>query len=177
MSREWAVKSQNLNKYERKKVKSLSLVQLFAIPWTTACEVPPSMGFPGKSTGVGCHFLLQGIFLTQGLNTGLLHCRQTLYYLKEYEARNKDKCACTQGISWNIRSWWTLQSLPQKVQGQYIVCCLFVYSGNRIERIFRTGKMETFRKKSAVTTHVTQTLSGTYYRFKWNWKKQGRRDF
>ena len=30
-------------------------------------------GFPGKSTGVGYHFLLQGIFLTQGLNSGLLH--------------------------------------------------------------------------------------------------------
>ena len=28
---------------------------------------------PGKNTGVGCHFLLQGIFLTQGLNPGLLH--------------------------------------------------------------------------------------------------------
>ena len=27
--------------------------------------------FPGKSTGVGCHFLLQGIFPTQGLNLGL----------------------------------------------------------------------------------------------------------
>ena len=25
--------------------------------------------FPGKITGVGCHFLLQGIFSTQGLNT------------------------------------------------------------------------------------------------------------
>ena len=37
--------------------------------------------FPGKSIGVGCHFLLQGIFLTQGLNPGLLHCRQTLYPL------------------------------------------------------------------------------------------------
>ena len=37
--------------------------------------------FPGKSTGVGCHFLLQGIFPTQGLNLGLLHCRQTLYHL------------------------------------------------------------------------------------------------
>ena len=24
--------------------------------------------FPGKKTGVGCHFLLQGIFLNQGLN-------------------------------------------------------------------------------------------------------------
>ena len=38
-------------------------------------------GFPGKSTGVGCHFFLQGIFLTQGSNPGLLHCRQTLYPL------------------------------------------------------------------------------------------------
>ena len=30
---------------------------------------------------MGCHFLLQGIFPTQGLNQGLLHCRQTLYHL------------------------------------------------------------------------------------------------
>ena len=30
---------------------------------------------PGKNTGVGCHFLLQGIFLTQGSNPGLPHCR------------------------------------------------------------------------------------------------------
>ena len=36
---------------------------------------------PGKSTGVGCHFLLQGIVLTQGWNSGLLHCRQSLYCL------------------------------------------------------------------------------------------------
>ena len=36
---------------------------------------------PGKNTGVGCHFLLQGIFPTQGSNLGLLHCRQTLYRL------------------------------------------------------------------------------------------------
>ena len=36
-------------------------------------------GSPGKNTGVGCHFLLQGIFLTQGLNPGLPHCRQILY--------------------------------------------------------------------------------------------------
>ena len=32
-----------------------------------------SWDFPGKNTGVGCHFLLQGIFLTQGLNLCLLH--------------------------------------------------------------------------------------------------------
>ena len=29
----------------------------------------------------GCYFLLQGIFLSQGLNPGLLHCRQTFYHL------------------------------------------------------------------------------------------------
>ena len=29
--------------------------------------------FPGKNTGVGCHFLLQGIFLTKGSNPRLLH--------------------------------------------------------------------------------------------------------
>ena len=28
---------------------------------------------PGKNAGVGCHALLQGIFLTQGMNPGLLH--------------------------------------------------------------------------------------------------------
>ena len=32
-------------------------------------------------TGVGCHFLLQEIFPTQGLNLGLPHCRRTLYHL------------------------------------------------------------------------------------------------
>ena len=36
---------------------------------------------PGKNTGVGCHSFLQGIFLTQGLNPGILHCRQILYHL------------------------------------------------------------------------------------------------
>ena len=34
--------------------------------------------FPGKNTGVGCHFLLQRIFPTHGSNLGLLLCRQTL---------------------------------------------------------------------------------------------------
>ena len=37
--------------------------------------------FPGNSTGVDCHFLLQRIFPTQGSNPGLPHCRQTLYCL------------------------------------------------------------------------------------------------
>ena len=58
------------------KVKLLSRVQLFATLWTVAYQAP--WDSPGKSTGVVCHFLLQGIFLTQGSNPGFPHCRQTL---------------------------------------------------------------------------------------------------
>ena len=36
---------------------------------------------PGQNTGVGSFTLLQGIFPTQELNSGLLHCRQILYQL------------------------------------------------------------------------------------------------
>ena len=35
---------------------------------------------PGKNTGVGCHFLLWGIFPAQISNPHLLHCRQILYH-------------------------------------------------------------------------------------------------
>ena len=38
---------------------------------------------PGKNTGVGCHSLLQKIFPTQGLNPGLLHHRQIIYFTAE----------------------------------------------------------------------------------------------
>ena len=42
---------------------------------------------PGKNTGVGCHSLLWGIFLTQGSNPGLLHCRWILYHLSHQGER------------------------------------------------------------------------------------------
>ena len=40
--------------------------------WTVARQAPESWNFPGKNTGVGCHALLQGIFLTQGGSPCLL---------------------------------------------------------------------------------------------------------
>ena len=47
------------------------------------CSPPGSsiLDSPGKNTGVRCHFLLQGIFPTHGLNPGLPHCGRTLYRL------------------------------------------------------------------------------------------------
>ncbi|KAM9681159.1 MKRN2 opposite strand protein isoform 3-T3 [Dama dama] len=44
-----------------------------------------SRDFPGNSTGVGCHFLLQGIFPTQGSNPCLLHLT---YTGREYDGRS-----------------------------------------------------------------------------------------
>ena len=57
---------------------SRSVVSDSATPWTVAGQAPLPMDSPGKNTGVGSHSLLQGIFLTQGLNPGLLHYRHSL---------------------------------------------------------------------------------------------------
>ena len=73
------------------KVKSLSGVQLFSTTWTIAYQASLSMGFPGKNTGVGFHFLLQGILPTQGTNLGLLHCRETLYHMNQ-QGSAREEC-------------------------------------------------------------------------------------
>ena len=59
--------------------QSFSCVLFFETPQPTKLLSP--WDFPGNNTGVGCHALPQGIFPTQGSNSGLLHCRQILYHL------------------------------------------------------------------------------------------------
>ena len=63
--------------------------QLFATPQSVVCQAPCPWDCPGKNTGGGCHFLLQGIFPAQGWNQyllHLLHCRQILHYWATGEA-------------------------------------------------------------------------------------------
>ena len=55
-----------------------SHVLLFATAWTVACQAPLVLGFPMQEYWSGCNVLLQGLFLTQGSNLCLLHCRQIL---------------------------------------------------------------------------------------------------
>ena len=45
-------------------------------PTTLLCP----QDFPGKNTGVDCHFFLQGIVSSQGLHPHLLYCRQIIYH-------------------------------------------------------------------------------------------------
>ena len=61
--------------------------QLLVTPWTVPSPLLCPWDSPGMNTGVGCHFLLQGIFLTQGPNPDL-HCRQILYHLSYQESPN-----------------------------------------------------------------------------------------
>ena len=49
-------------------VQSLGRVQLFVTPWMQPTRVLCPWDFPDKNTGVGCHFLLYGIFPTQESN-------------------------------------------------------------------------------------------------------------
>ena len=70
------------------KCKPLSCVWFLATQWTVACQAPLSRNYLGKNAGVDSHFLLQGIFLTQGSNPGLLWCRQILYHLKREVAQS-----------------------------------------------------------------------------------------
>ena len=83
----------------------LSCVHLFVTPWTVACQAPLSLGFSRKNTGVGCHFLLQRIFLTQGWKPGLLHCRQ-FFYSMSHQGGFMCVCVC------RLNSWSKLSLKP-----------------------------------------------------------------
>ena len=61
----------------------ISRIQLFATPGTAAHQAPLLMGFPKQEYWSG--LLLQGLFLTQGSNPGLLYCGQILYCLSHQE--------------------------------------------------------------------------------------------
>ena len=54
-------------------VQSLGWIRLFATLWTVAHQAPLSMEFSRQEYWSGCHFLLQGIIWSQGLNPSLLH--------------------------------------------------------------------------------------------------------
>ena len=84
----------------------LSCVQLFATPWI----ITRPWNSPGRNNGVGCHFLLQGIFPTQGLNPGLPHSLPS-----EPTGNLEDRLPW-----WGIKAWlgwWEHQILATRPSG------------------------------------------------------------
>ena len=75
-------------------------------PWTVAHQASLFMEFSMQEYWSGWHALPQGIFLTQGLNPGLLHCREIVYYLS-YPGRpitRSDPISRQPSQEWSL--WW-----------------------------------------------------------------------
>ena len=95
------------------------------------------MDFPGKNTRVGFHFLLQGIFLTQGLHQGLLCYRQIFHPLSYREAHKGWRldlrcilswdsltidCFMSQAIAYMIWDTFEQKLSPNKRKAKTIKC-------------------------------------------------------
>ena len=60
--------------------KSLQLCPTLCDPMNSSLPVLCPRDSPGKNFGVGCHSLLQGLFLTQGSNSCLLHWQAVFFF-------------------------------------------------------------------------------------------------
>ena len=96
--------------------------------------------FPGKNTGVGCHFLLQGIFLTQGLNLHLQHCRQILYHwatretlLRLYQGLKWKKVSKLKELTRDILIWYCYFNVTKFPFEEIIpICTHLQYTDDKI---------------------------------------------
>ena len=110
--------------------------------------------FPSKSTGVGYHFLLQGVSLTQGLNPSLPHCGQMLYHLshQEWEIVLKEgtntlqkRYTPNQSILKEINPKYSLEGLMLKLKLQYFGHLM--RRASSLEKTLMLGKIESRRKR------------------------------
>ena len=103
-----------------------SHVWLFATLWTVAHQAPLSMGFSRQEYWVGYHFLLQGIFLNQGLNPRLLHWQAGSSPLRHLgRERCKDTLVpernfCLE-VTWRTERKLEMDEFSHKVMGCYFI--------------------------------------------------------
>ena len=69
---------------------------------------------PGKTTGVGCHALLQGIVPTQGLNPHLPHCR-LIYSVKPPGKPYTHMCCAVLKLVSHVQLFSTPQTVATKL--------------------------------------------------------------
>ena len=117
------------------------------------CSPPDSSNpwnFPGKSTGMGCHILLKGIFLTQGSNLALPHCRQTLY--------------CLSHQLWNLLQHMSVELMMTSCH--FIFCCplYFLPSIFPSIRVFSNESVLRIRWPKYWSFSFTISLSNEYSR-------------
>ena len=120
------------------------------MPGTVAHQFCP-WKYPDKNSGVACHSLLQGIFLIQGPNPGLLHCRQILTIWATREA---------------VKHWWPSFNQICLEYGSYYsipsatLILLFTLSGNinprlKTNRYWFQNSVPSRPTEEVFTEHVT----------------------
>ena len=99
-------------------------------PWSVAHQIPLYLwNFPGKITGVSCHFLLRGIFPTQESKPSLLHLlhwqvdslptvppRCIGWWANRYKSPGK-----WGGLHWRQKSIYGRRSYPGKARVEFLV--------------------------------------------------------
>ena len=109
--------------------------------------------FPGKNTGAGCHFLLHGVFPTQGSNRcllRLLHCRQILYHWASWEALRNHSPFLIHCL-WFLRFW-------DKVHN---------YCSQKKKITVHQGKRENTQLQQSAATSASSTWWGSAYSSLW----------
>ena len=116
---------------------------------------------PGKNTVLGCHFLLQGIFSTQGSNPGLLHCRQ-IFLLSEPPGK------------WIRRTIFPYHLAPDKglgmVTGGLSLCVHHVISLGKARRQSSPNLCDNALVHSAC--NLAETFSSSYFQILLNQELQ-----
>ena len=117
------------NLYAEWKWKLISLVWLFATPWT----IYSPWNSPGQNTGVGSLSLLQGIFPTQESSRGLLHCRWILYQLSYEGSLNTD---------------WMKPKLESRLQGEISIISDMQMTPPLYQKVKRTVELKSLLNES-----------------------------
>ena len=81
-------------------------------------------GYPGKNTGVDCHSLLQRTFPIQGLNPGLLHCRQIKCKRTEF---GEFLDPYTWGNSGRVVHSESMEASPLILSSYFALCICFIW--------------------------------------------------
>ena len=98
---------------------------------------------PGQNAGVGSLSLLQGIFPTQGLNTGLPHCRQILYQLSHKGSLVQDiaKCHLLGKLLLVEKHWFKMKT---RLPSMMTILNILIYYGYFYERPRRGTSFSSF---------------------------------
>ena len=86
-------------------------MQLFATPWTVSCQFLCPWDSPGKNTGVGFHFILQGKYTLEGIGGTI--CWIFMRYKRMREAKN-NILFCPMHLktwNWHLLTWRRIREI------------------------------------------------------------------